>query len=123
MDPPYQIHAGERLTADLTHLHEYGYTCYFDLTTTNPDNLVMDQLFSAVHTMTYEGSLEFPPFQPEPLDLGPNELNWELQILFNCLPFQILKTGNKTANRQYIKIEQDLVYHDFEHHKIVKCLE
>jgi hypothetical protein len=120
MSPLRRIQSGETLARALALLRSWGCSCRVELKTTKPDDLVMDQIYSAVHSMVDKGLLMFPPPQLPTIELGPEEPNRELRIQFHNLPFRVLKVGNKTANGQHIMVEHDFAYHDFQHAKIAK---
>ncbi|KAG1856406.1 hypothetical protein DFJ58DRAFT_840914 [Suillus subalutaceus] len=109
-----QMRTGEELASDLRFLSRYGLTKKLTLQRRNADDYVLADLIKAVTDITIDANICFPSYNPDPLDLAPDELNQDVRTDFHNLPFRFIVPGYSNAHQgqRYLRVDHSFSFQE-----------
>jgi len=109
-----RMRTGEELASDLRFLSRYGLTKKLTLQRRNADEYVLTDLIKAVTDITIDANICFPSYNPDPLDLAPDELNQDVRTDFHNLPFRFIVPGYSNAHQgqRYLRVDHSFSFQE-----------
>jgi hypothetical protein len=93
---PDRLPSGEIFAAQLRFLTQQGCTHRIELQASGPNDIILDQIYTGVHSMMRLGSLEFPTYSDMHFDLDLDEENRDIRVQYARLPFRLIMPGNRS---------------------------
>lgn len=110
---PDRLPCGEAFAAQLRLFSQYHCTRRIELHVSNPNELVIDQIYQGVHTMMNAGSLQFPTYSDMNFDLDVDEENRDIRIQYARLPFRLLVPGNRSKYGRALNVDCEDSWHRY----------